>query len=555
MALIVGTTGADSLLGTGAADTLVGYGGNDVLDDGSGAGLDTLIGGAGNDIYYVHVAGATVFEVAGEGTDTIRTTLTSFTQRNNVENLVFIGTGNFTGTGNALDNLIVGANGQDRLSGEDGDDTLAGRDGDDFLSGGSGLNSLIGGLGHDVYLVTQATDSTIEYAGEGQDSVHTALSSFGLRANIEDLIYTGSGSFHGTGNGETNVLRGGSGNDTLQGLGGTDALFGGGGDDYLLGGTQGADTLIGGAGNDTYYVDVAGTAIIEQPGEGIDSVRSTLSTYTLGASLERLIFTGTGDANLTGNSGDTLIIGGNGNDTLRTMSGFGTVIGGAGNDMLFGGGLSTLVGGDGNDSYYWTGAGTSIVEAAGGGTDTLVGNVTGPSSYTLPANVENFAWVWEFASAASVIGNAENNIIHAGSGTPGSGDSILSGLDGNDTLSGGEHSNQMTGGNGNDVLIGSYYADGIDSFRYFGGETGMDTIQRFTSGTDKIALSNAYFTPTATVDYVAGSAATSANSTFLYDSATGLLSYDDDGTGAGAAIVLANLGTGLTLAAGDFIFF
>ena len=105
MALIVGTSGADSLLGTAAADTIIGYGGNDYLDDGSGAGLDTLIGGAGNDTYYVHVAGASVFEVADEGTDIIRTTLSSFTQRKNVENLVFIGTGNFTGIGNALARL------------------------------------------------------------------------------------------------------------------------------------------------------------------------------------------------------------------------------------------------------------------------------------------------------------------------------------------------------------------------------------------------------------------------------------------------------------------
>jgi hypothetical protein len=53
----------------------------------------------------------------------------------------------------------------------------------------------------------------------------------------------------------------------------------------------------------------------------------------------------------------------------------------------------------------------------------------------------------------------------------------------------------------------------------------------------------------------AGVSAGTANATFLYDSASGILSYDGDGTGAGTAIQLANLGAGLTLAAGDFVFF
>jgi Ca2+-binding RTX toxin-like protein len=103
------------------------------------------------------------------------------------------------------------------------------------------------------------------------------------------------------------------------------------------------------------------------------------------------------------------------------------------------------------------------------------------------------------------------------------------------------------------LLIGG---NGADQFRYNGGETGYDRINDFVSGTDKIALSTTGFIHTATVDFVSSGAPapTSTNSTFLYDGNTGILSYDADGTGAGAAVVLAQLNAGLSLTVSDFIF-
>jgi Ca2+-binding RTX toxin-like protein len=90
--------------------------------------VDLMAGGAGNDIYVVDNVGDSVVELAGEGNDTVRTSLASYVLGDEVENLTFIGTGNFVGTGNASVNIITGGNG------------------DDLLIGGAGADQLLGGL-------------------------------------------------------------------------------------------------------------------------------------------------------------------------------------------------------------------------------------------------------------------------------------------------------------------------------------------------------------------------------------------------------------------------
>ena len=70
--------------------------------------------------------------------NTVNTTLLSYTLAGNLQNLTFIGTGDFTGTGNVSDNVITGGAGNDTLSGLAGNDTLIGGLGNDTMTGGGG---------------------------------------------------------------------------------------------------------------------------------------------------------------------------------------------------------------------------------------------------------------------------------------------------------------------------------------------------------------------------------------------------------------------------------
>ncbi|HYE27641.1 MAG TPA: calcium-binding protein [Allosphingosinicella sp.] len=281
MATINGTAGNDTLNGTnssdqinglGGDDTLNGNGGNDTLDGGTGA--DTMNGGTGSDVYIVDDSGDVVNENAGEGAnDEVRTTLAAYTLGANVENLRYTGSGNFTGTGNELNNYIYGAGGNDTLSGGDGHDTLTGNGGDDTLYGGAGHDVLSGGTGadymegndgNDVYTVDNSGDTVVEASGEGVDQVYSTLASYTLPSEIENgTVNTGAGASI-TGNALANVLYGGAGADTLSGSDGNDELRGGAGSDTLDGGNDndlivggggvGVDTMTGGAGNDTFQI-------------------------------------------------------------------------------------------------------------------------------------------------------------------------------------------------------------------------------------------------------------------------------------------------------------
>ncbi|MEI6160241.1 MAG: alkaline phosphatase D family protein, partial [Roseococcus sp.] len=132
------------------------------------------------------------------------------------------------------------------------------------------------------------------------------------------------------------------GNDTLQGQAGNDTLVAGAGNDMLDGG-RGNDSMVGGAGNDTYIVDSLTDMVVEASGEGTDTVLTTVGTYTLGANLENLTYTGAGKLNGTGNAENNIISGGAGADTLSGGLGNDTLVGGGGNDRMDGGAGSDVV--------------------------------------------------------------------------------------------------------------------------------------------------------------------------------------------------------------------
>ncbi len=366
------------------------------------------------------------------------------------------------------------------------------------------------------------------------------------RGSIIENAIGGSGADTIFGNSSANDLRGGNGadilfgndgDDILRGEAGDDIMAGGIGNDTMIGGT-GGDQYLGGVGNDIYVVGALTTGeavlntLFEAAGEGIDEVQVTASVFALdwfgSSELERLTLTDNGNhAAAIGNGFDNVITGGTGIDELFGRGGNDTLIGGSGS-------ANAMFGQAGDDIYVVTAVGDSVVEFSGEGTDTVQAGV---ASFTLGANVENLTFTGS-ATARIGVGNNQGNVIR-GLG----GDDSINGLDGDDTI---------VGGSGADLLQGGA---GADQFRYEGGETGMDRILDFVSGSDKIALSNAFFTPTGTVAFVTGTAATSTNSTILYDPTTGIVYYDDDGSGAGAAVAIAQLNAGQTFTAGDFLFY
>ncbi|KPU56028.1 hemolysin-type calcium-binding repeat family protein [Pseudomonas fluorescens] len=366
--------GSGNFAGTGNAldNVIVGGAGIDVLI--GGAGADTMTGGGGSDVYEVTDLGDVVSELAGAGNDTVWTSLASYTLGANVENLFFGGSGNFAGTGNTLDNMIVGGA---------GNDVLVGGAGNDVLIGGAGNDTMVGGVGNDTYEVAELGDVVTELAGSGNDTVSTSLASYTLGADLENLVFGGSGNFAGTGNALNNTLVGGAGNDVLSSGAGNDVLIGG----------AGADTMDGGVGNDIYEATDLGDVVSELAGAGNDTVWTSLASYTLGANVDNLFFGGSGNFAGNGNGLDNILVGGAGNDVLN---------GGGGNDVMSGG--------VGNDTFVFDGAGF--------GTDTILNFGANPGAAQDLLNLTGLGITSAtFAANVSITANGADTVVGIGADT------------------------------------------------------------------------------------------------------------------------------------------
>jgi Ca2+-binding RTX toxin-like protein len=141
------------------------------------------------------------------------------------------------------------------------------------------------------------------------------LTNYTLGANLENLWYYGAESFTGSGNALDNTMVSGAGDDRLNGR-------------------AGADQMVGGAGDDTYWVDNVGDRVIERLGEGVDQVRTTLTSYSLTPNVENLWYYGSGSFTGVGNGLDNTIISGAGNDSLNGGAGNDTLVGGLGSDIF-----------------------------------------------------------------------------------------------------------------------------------------------------------------------------------------------------------------------------
>jgi Ca2+-binding RTX toxin-like protein len=445
---------------------------------------------------------------------------------------------------------VDGLDGNDRIYGNDLDNILHGGAGNDLLQGGGGNDILDGGSGDDTAVIGGASGNyKIVQTGSAQFEVSLRNGTGGVRTlmNIEHLRFvdktidlTSAGA--GTGTSGNDILTGGSGDDVLRGLGGNDTLDGG----------TGNDTMTGGSGDDTYVVDSANDKVIELANDGTDTVLTALATYRLGANVENLTFTysdtgahrGIGNELnnvITGGAGADTLLGMDGNDVLMGLGGADTLNGGAGNDTLDGGmGADTMIGGTGDDRYIVDNTGDVVRESAGAGTDTVEASIT----YTLPVNVENLTLTG--TAAINGTGNSSANVL-----TGNAGDNVLSGLAGADTINGGDGNDTINGGAGLDRLTGGL---GADTFVFstlattsFG--SSVDTVTDFNSSEgDKLAFSKAVFTGLGAIGalgadaFYAGTAAHGASDRIIYDSASGKVYYDADGTGSKAAVLVATLG-------------
>jgi Ca2+-binding RTX toxin-like protein len=321
------------------------------------------------------------------------------------------------------------------------------------LDGGPGDDTMTGGPGSDLYYVDSIADRVIEtdssLGSGGTDSVYSRLPAYTLPANVENLRLLSTGAANAAGNGRSNILFAGAGDNVLD----------------------------GGAGSDTL------SYIYAQSGVTV-SLADPTSQATGGSGSDRLI----GIENLTGSAFNDSLTGNGVDNVLRGKGGNDRLAGGGGNDLLDGGaGVDTLLGGGGNDVFVVDSLGDVVWESQlpGGGIDTLQFEFGGASAVTVSlggiasdlaagktySNVENLTLGG--AAAHNAVGSVANNQIVGNAAA-----NKLFGQNGNDTLVGGAGADTLAGGDGNDRFVLS-------------SATVADTVSDFTTAIDKMAISQA----------------------------------------------------------------
>ncbi|MBC7700832.1 calcium-binding protein, partial [Aquabacterium sp.] len=255
---LFGDAGDDNLIGGLGDDTLYGGDGSDFL--GGGSGNDSMVGGTGDDTYTVDSAGDVIVELAGDAnglSDYVQSTISYSIDQSStqgIEDLTLSGTAHINGTGNALNNYLVG------------------NSGNNVLDGLSGADRMFGNAGNDTYIVNSVDDVIYEFAGAANGTADEVKSSVSysiaqqFTQGVENLTLTGAGNINGTGNAASNALTGNSGANALTGGGGNDTYRGGLGadvltsasttsnDTYIWGRGEGADTLTDAGGTDQLSV-------------------------------------------------------------------------------------------------------------------------------------------------------------------------------------------------------------------------------------------------------------------------------------------------------------
>ncbi len=545
MANIIGTSGYDLLQGGTGNDTLIG-----------GTGNDTFIGGGGKDKF--------VYDL-GDGTDTI-TDFGGIGKGTNPTAAVIaeVDTIKFQGTGLTARNLLLIQNGNDleiSFAGNDNAIVILQNFKLENLENlkASGAKPALGNILFDGQ--NSITDS---FNVLDSDSTDTSLGIKNTVTFLNDLNNNITGLED-----SNDVVNGQGGNDKIDGLSGNDLLRGGAGDDTLIGGT-GDDTLIGGTGNDSLagnnllsggygndYLSISGYQSFSYPDYEYNSRSSGKNTLNGGAGDDNLSASGsTGNNLLSGDDGnDNISIsgyyeGGNYQDYDSRSSGKNTINGGAGKDTLSAGGSTgdnLLSGGDGNDYL----------------------SISGYFKYTPsdPNSPRDVSVTYDSRSSGKNTlngGTGDDNLNASNS----KGDNLLDGGAGNDYISASSAfgKNTIYGGSGNDILIGGFGNDtlyggtGTDTFVFNSYSKGVDSIYDFNATNELIQVSAAGFGgglssgSLKTSQFTLGTSATTSNQRFIYNSATGGLFFDLDGSASGfTQVKFAQLSTGLSVSVNNFV--
>ena len=493
--LLLGTTGSNRIVAGDGNDLVLDDQGNDVIEGGNGD--DTLYAGAHDDVVVGGTGNDTIF--AGDGNDLLwggaGADMLMAQAGNDIvfggdgDDLLFGEDGSDVLAGDLGNDLLYGGDGADALFGGGGDDLLSGGagadqlhgdDGNDTLDGGAGTDTLAGGAGDDTYILLEPGDTVVELEGEGVDTVRSAIDGYQLDDQVENLALVepdtqpgaaAPGPRHAIGNALDNQLIGNR-------------------CDNLLDGRSGADRMLGGAGDDTYLVDAAGDTVVELAGEGRDTVIATVD-HVLSAHIEELLLQGQARHG-GGNAQDNVIRGNDLGNVLDGGDGADVLHGGLGDDTLDGGpGADRMIGGAGGDQYRIDHRDDLVIEAAGGGIDTVRSSV----SHTLADQVENLVLTFGTRPpGAGFVAGLGNRLDNTLTGSP-HGWNALYGLAGDDHLIGSKHFDRLYGGEGDDLLFGDQGhdwmagGDGDDTYLLMHGD-GNDRLEIYREARQSAAARN-----------------------------------------------------------------
>jgi Ca2+-binding RTX toxin-like protein len=545
VAIVNGTAGNDTLTGTSGDDTINGLDGNDIVLAGSTGGTDVINGGAGRDSIEFRDAASSAIVV-----DFAAGTITGGSS----------GTISFTSIERVLGGVFA-----DRMSGNAAAQNLTGKAGNDTLWGAGGVDTLWGGLDADTFNFRETGTANAD--------------------RISDFV-----------SGTDKILLDGAAFSALSA-----------GGNFVAGDTRFAANATGtaqDASDRVIYETDTRQLWYDADGNGAGA-RQLIATLQSGATLVAtdIVVAGgsSGPAPMVGTEGDDTLTGTDGNDTIDGLGGNDVLIGNNGADLLRGGdgndtlgshqdavddgATDTLDGGFGDDVYIVSDAHPdTILVADPGGIDTVWAV---NAHWTLGPGLENLELVDDRGTSSNGTGNELDNRISSATegGTLlglGGNDTLIvrnaenfidaHGGDGNDTLLGGSTYDSLFGDAGDDLLVSN---DGEGDFEGGAGadifffnsaperpELPQDRITDFASTSDTIRLDATWMPalgPSGRFGATDGRFAANSTGTaqddsdrVIYNTTTGDLTYDADGSGAGQTpLIIFNLQGAPTLAAAD----